>query len=66
MSYNVSMKNEPVLTFCLSDPSKFHCSACRNVGDEGAFTLELKVKDLVEAFKAHVQEYHTDGEDINN
>lgn len=59
------MKREPVLTFKISRPTKFHCSACRDTGDEGAFSIDTKVSDLIEAFKDHVQRYHDKGEDFN-
>jgi len=35
------------------------------VEDEGAFTLTTTVKDLVDAFRSHVQRYHSKGEDFN-
>ena len=59
------MKKEPVLTFRMSKPDKFHCSFCRNLGDEGAFTLDTSVRDLIRAFESHVKRHHAKGEDFN-
>ena len=59
------MSKEPTLTFVLSRPTKFHCSFCRDHGDEGSFTLATSVEDLVTAFKKHVEKYHSDGKDFN-
>jgi hypothetical protein len=58
-------EKEPVLEFRLSRPNCFHCSFCGNTPDEGAFVLTGKVADLIEAFKAHVEEYHPKGEDFS-
>jgi hypothetical protein len=59
------MSKEPILQFKLSKADEFHCSACIDVADEGAFTLDTSVSDLVRAFKSHVQKYHSKGEDFN-
>jgi len=59
------MPKEPILEFKLSKPDKFHCSFCRDVGDEGAFTLTTSVARLVADFRGHVQRYHSKGEDFN-
>jgi len=59
------MGKEPVLEFKLSRSDKFHCSSCRDTGDEGAFTLDSSVAELVDAFRAHVERYHSKGEDFN-
>jgi hypothetical protein len=59
------MPKEPILTFKLSRPGKFHCSSCRDVAEEGAFTLEGRLQDLIDAFKTHVKHYHSKGEDFS-
>jgi len=59
------MAKEPILTFILSKPDKFHCSFCGHGPDEGAFTLDGHVRDLIAAFEAHVERYHPKGEDFS-
>jgi hypothetical protein len=59
------MGNEPILTYKLSQPLKFQCSACRDIGSEGAFTLYGSTGDMVEAFRQHVKDYHSKGEDFS-
>jgi hypothetical protein len=57
------MAKEPVLTFRLPHPEKFHCSACPDIGDQGSFTLDGRISDLIDAFREHVRKYH--GEDFS-
>ena len=58
-------KKEPVLEFRISSPRSFHCSACGNGPDEGAFVITGEVQDLIAAFRSHVQDFHSKGEDFN-
>jgi hypothetical protein len=59
------MAKEPILTFVLSKPDKFHCSFCGHGPSEGAFSIDTDVSELIEAFKEHVQTHHPKGEDFS-
>jgi hypothetical protein len=54
------MAKEPVLTYKLSDPSKFQCSLCMPVAQQGAFTPAGDVDQLIDAFRIHVERFHAD------
>jgi len=58
-------KREPVLEFRLSRPGRFHCSFCRSVADEGAFSPTGDVEVLLAEFKEHVDRCHHAGEDFS-
>jgi hypothetical protein len=64
-NYRRMARKEPILEFKLSSPQSFHCSACGNGPDEGAFVITGEVKDLISAFRSHVQDFHSKGEDFN-
>lgn len=34
-------------------------------GDEGAFTLNGDIRELVDAFRAHIEQFHPKGEDFS-
>ncbi|MGO9274958.1 MAG: hypothetical protein ACLQOO_32800 [Terriglobia bacterium] len=57
--------DEPVLEFRLSRRESFHCSFCGTKPDEGAFVVTGKISDLIAAFEAHVEQYHSKGEDFS-
>jgi hypothetical protein len=57
--------DEPILTFRLSRPERFYCSACSDVGDPSPFTLDLWTSDMVEIFRDHVRRYHPNGGDFS-
>lgn len=59
------MIKEPTLTFVLSNREMFHCSYCRNIGDEGAFVARGTIRELITAFEEHVEEFHSKGEDFS-
>jgi len=61
---NYSMAKEPLLTFQFSSPNKFHCSFCRDVGVEGAFSFRDTIEELIQEFKEHVEKWHSKGEDF--
>jgi len=61
----VVLKREPVLEFRLSRPDSFHCSFCGSKPDEGLFVVTAEISDLIAAFKAHVERYHSEGEDFS-
>jgi hypothetical protein len=52
------MAEEPILAFKLSRPTKFHCSACPDVRDQGAFVITGEVSEMIAAFQQHVARYH--------
>jgi hypothetical protein len=58
-------KEEPILEFRLSRPQSFHCSFCGYTPDEGAFVTTGEVSDLIGAFRSHVEEYHSKGENFS-
>jgi len=57
-----ALPNEPILTFRLSRPDRFHCSACPDLGDDSPFPLDLWTSDLVEVFRDHVLRHHPKNE----
>jgi hypothetical protein len=59
------MPKEPVLEFKFSQPDIFHCSSCGDGPNEGAFSLATSLKKLLDAFRKHVRDHHSNGEDYS-